>query len=723
MQFLRLSKHIKIDAEVASAKNLCDRFEKTDLTAIGQLVWEGYTRDKVSRMQWERRMNAAMDLALQIQRDKNFPWPGCSNVVFPLVTIAALQFSARAYQNVISGTDVVRYRVAGDDPDGTQRARADRISAHMSWQVLEEDTSWEEQHDRLLINLAIIGCNFIKTSFSPRLGHNVSELVMAQDFVLDYYATSVEACARKTHVVPLYRNDIYERCARGTFIDVRNEAWFTSASTAAAGSPGVVQSQSQRDNRQGVVPPQADEDTPFRTLEQHRLLDLDGDGYAEPYIVTIEETSKAVLRIVARWETEEDVERTDKGEIILIRPTEYFTKYSFIAAPDGGIYDIGFGVLLGPLNEAVDSGINQLIDAGTMQNTGGGFLGRGAKIRGGVYTFAPWEWKRVDSSGDDLRKSIVPKPDVTPSPVMFQLLGLLIEYTDRIAGTTDPMVGENPGQNTPAETSRNMMEQGEKIYTSVFKRVWRSMKGEFSKLHALNARFLPAKQRFGQGSGFALREDYQSNPDLCVPVADPNIVSKSTKIMQAGALRQAAMQVPGYDVAEVERNFMRALGIEEIDKYYPGADKVPPLPNPKAALEGIKLQGQQMKLEHDKEMFILEARRDQRKLVAQIALLEAQAIAAVAGAKTDQAAVRIKAFDTTINALKTVHDAYNERIQTLSGLASGEKDGGSKADDNSGKGAGGGVSGVETQSSDSQVLPAAAGAANGAAGAVGSGAV
>jgi hypothetical protein len=77
--------------------------------------------------------------------------------------------------------------------------------------------------------------------------------------------------------------------------------------------------------------------------------------------------------------------------------------------------------LLGPLNEGVNTAINQIFDAGTMANSNGGFLGRGAKIRGGVYTFAPWEWKRVDSTGDDLRKSLVQLPTREPSAVLLSV--------------------------------------------------------------------------------------------------------------------------------------------------------------------------------------------------------------------------------------------------------------------------------------------------------------
>jgi chaperonin GroES len=659
MQFLRLTKYIKIDESVASAKNLCDRFEDDDLDTIGKLVWDGYSRDKQSREKWEKRMQAGMDLAMQIQKEKTFPWPNSSNVVFPLVTIASLQFSARSYSNIIQGTDVVRYRVIGEDPMGQAKERADRISTHMSYQVLEEDTAWEEQHDRLLINLAIVGCNFIKTYFSPQLGHNVSELVMARDLVLDYYAKSVEACARKTHIVPLYRNEIYERCVSGVFKDVREETWFN-------GMPKQPDSDPKQDNRFGQMPPIPDEDTPFKTLEQHRLLDLDDDGYSEPYIVTIEEASKKVLRIVARWESEADVQRRGK-EIERITASEYFTKYSFIPAPDGGIYDLGFGVFIGPLNEAVNSGINQLIDNGTMQNSSGGFLGRGAKIRGGVYTFAPWEWKRVDSTGDDLRKSIIPRPDAQPSAVMFQLLELLINYTDRLAGTVDQMVGENPGQNTPAETSRNTMEQGMQVYSMIFKRVWRSMKEEFKKLHKLNSMYLPQKQSFGTGKSYALREDYKGNADLVVPVADPNIVSRATRIAQAGGMRTAAMQVPGYNVPEVEKNFLRALGVEEVDKFYPGADKVPPLPNPKAALEQLKLQGKQMEVQAKVQMFKMQLMEERRKMNAEIAKLEAEALKLMADAQVEHAALRLEMFDKIINAFKIRSDMINERLEALKG--------------------------------------------------------
>jgi chaperonin GroES len=656
---LNLVKRLFVNHDLIVAPNLCDRLTEEDLTAIGNVVWEGYNRDKTSRSAWERRMEAGMDLAMQIQKAKNWPWPDCANVIFPLVTIAALQFSARSYASIVQGTDIARYRVIGEDPKGLARAHADRISRHMSWQVLEEDVSFEEQHDRLLINLAIVGTSFIKTQYSPTVGHNTSELILARDFVLDYYAKSVEACARKTHVFPLHKNEIYERVKDGRFRDVLNEAWFNSNSRTASIA------ETRHNERAGLNPPQIDDDTPFRFFEQHRLLDLDQDGYAEPYIVTMEENSKCVCRIVARFDRDEDVDRADNGEIRLIRPTEYFTKYSFIPAPDGGIYDVGFGILLGPLNEAVNTGINQLLDTGTMQNSMGGFLGRGAKIRGGVYTMAPWEWKRVDSQGDDLRKNMVPFPERQPSNVMFQLLGLLINYTDRVAGTVDTMVGENPGQNTPAETSRNMTEQGMQVYSAIFKRVWRSMKEEFKKLHKLNSMFLPSRQTFGTTGSFIMREDYKSNADLIVPSADPNITSPGQRLQQALLVRQAAHTVPGYDVQVAEKRFLQAARVEGIEEIYPGPEHVPPLPNPKLQVEQLKAEVKNKEISHQKWEFAHDMMEQRRLNDATIAKLFAEVQKLLSEVGVEKAAAQIQTFEIAIDAMQAHGEMLNDRIKML----------------------------------------------------------
>jgi len=658
---LNLETKLTLDAKVASASNLTDRFNEADLAAIGEHVWDGYAQDEASRNDWLRRNQAGMDLALQLQKDKAFPWPGSSNVAFPLVTIAAMQFHSRAYPTLISGTQVVKCRVPAPDPTGEAKSRAVRVGQYMSYQVLEEDQSWEEQHDRLLLQIPIIGCAFVKTRYDAAKGHNVSELVPAVSLVMDYYAKSVESCGRKTHLIPYTRNEVYERVTSGAWEDILEEAWYGEPAMPLR-TPG----EEEADKRKGMHPGFPDDATPFTFLEQHCWLDFDGDGYAEPYTVLIEGNSKRVVRITARWDLPEDIERNVKGKVIRIRATEAFTKYGLIPSPDGSVYDMGFGVLLGPLNESVNSLVNQLIDAGTLSNAAGGFLSRGVKIRGGAYNFQPFGWQRVDSTGDDLRKGVVPLPVREPSAVLFQLLSFLVNYTQRVSGSTDMVQGENPGQNTPAATSQAMIEQGMKIYSALFKRVWRCMKEEFCKLYILNTKYMPVKKSFGM-SGYIGREDFLGDPSQIVPVADPNITSDGMRLQQALILAERALTIPGYDKAAVERNLLDAMKVDGAEHLFPGPDKVPPTPNPKVVIEQMKIASKeklaQGQLQFDAMEAMAELQQEQQLNEAKIIQLMAQAQFLGAQADSIEKGHALEMVNAMLGAAKLHDESIRGHIQ------------------------------------------------------------
>lgn len=662
-----LESPMTLDKAAVSSANLTSRFTDEDLFKIGETVWTGYTQDLSSRSQWERRTEAAQDLAMQIQKDKSFPWPGCSNVAFPLVTIATMQYHARAYSALVTGKDLVKCRVPFTDPSGQLKARADKVSLHMSYQCLEEDEGWEEDHDNLLINHSVIGCAFKKSRWDSGKSHPVGEFVMARDLVLDYWARSVEDCPRKTHAIPLFRNEVWEKVKRGIFKDILEEPWYNQTPP-----PRTTAASSEKDNRSGTRPGVPDDSTPFIFLEQHVSMDLDGDGYQEPVIITIEESSKTVVQIALRFERfSEDIERNVKGEIVKIYATEYFTRYLFLPSPDGGIYGLGFGILLGPLNESVNSLVNQLIDSGTMKNLGGGFLARGAKIRGGNITIAPLQWQRVDSGGDDLRKSIVPLPTTEPSAVLFQLLGFLVEYSNRIVGTTDPQVGENVGQNTPAETSRNMMQAGQKVYNAIFKRGWRGMKAEFKKRYKLNAVHLSDEpRRFGDKGMEISRADYLGDPGSIVPAADPNIISDEMQMMQADLLVQRAYGAPGYNYMEAEIRWLKSRKIDGIEVLYPGPIEIqkvglPPLPNPKVQVEQIKQEAAKAKLELEKMMFGIESMETHKLNEAAIMKMQAEVEKILAEIQQGGEANRLEELQSTVEHMKAgieLRKSHNDLI-------------------------------------------------------------
>ena len=139
-----------------------------------------------------------------------------------------------------------------------------------------------------------------------------------------------------------------------------------------------------------------------------------------------------------------------------------------------------------------------------------------------------------------------------------------------MSGSTDIMVGENPGQNTPAQTSQMMAEQGAKINSAIYKRVWRAFKGEFQKLFLLNKKFVPVgPTAFGQKAGLISAEDYQGPEDAIRPAADPHLASDTHRVAQATMLKQLSMG-GGYDKDAVERNLLRAMRVENMDELFKG---------------------------------------------------------------------------------------------------------------------------------------------------------
>lgn len=691
---LEFTSKLKLDKILASP-NLAEELSREELDNLGRFVVDGYKRDKESRVDWEERMADAFKLAMQVKEEKSFPWPGASNVKFPLITIAALQYHARAYPALLPSPEVVKCAVYGEDPKGEREARAKRISDHMSFQVMEEDETWEEHMDRVLITQPIVGCVFKKSVFNTNKNHNVSEFVLPSDLVVDYWTKSLDTAERVSHVIRFCSNEIRERVIRGVFFDW-GEEWKDSTTPTTQNEVDATS-----DEAHGVHKSDYNVDNPFELIEQHTYLDLDGDGYKEPYIVTVRLDTNQVLRVVARF-FEESITEFD-GKIVDIKAEQYFTKFPFIPSPDGSFYDLGFGLLLGGLSASIDTSINQLIDAGTMSNTGGGFLGRGVKVKGGDYEFKPNEWKRVDSTGDDLRKNIFPLPTKEPSPVLFQLLSLLVDYGQRIAFATEATSGINPGQNTPAETSRNMLEQGLQIFRGIYKRTYRSLKEEFKKLFRLNVLYYKQSLEKSKSNIFiALPDDYDSEDILIKPAADPTMISDNHKQQRAMMLKQQAMNTPGYNRYEVEKRLLEAFQVSDIDKVFPdpkGPNAVPPPANPKVQIEQMKLELEKQKLQMQQQQAVLSLQEEARLNQAKMMKLEAEAIKLLKEAEGVDTGHQIAIIQAQIGAAKSHQDSLLRALDIMQREVKSQREGAIDHAANQAR-----MGGVENSSSNGSVL-------------------
>lgn len=651
------------------AANIADLLNDEELAKVAAQVSNGYEIDVASREGWMRRSAEGMKLALQVKEEKTYPWPKCANVKFPLITVAALQYHARAFPTLVSGTEVAMARVIGLDPDGQKSGRADRIKTHMNWQCLEQDEGWEEEHDKALLVQPIAGCAFFKHAFDNAKGYVTDRLVLPKDFVINYWTKDLATSPRYTHTFPMDKNTIHQRQLDGRF---KKYPEGEQPSPATDKDKNAITE--AVDRRQGVTEPAVEaEVTPYFTGEQYCWYDFDGDGYAEPYIVTFDIGSGKVWRIVARYHDDGIKKLPGTEQIYDIKPIRVFSKIPFIPSPDGGFYDLGLGQLAGPLNESVNTAVNQLFDAGTMATLGGGFVGRGFKSKGGPFTFRPNEWHPTDAPGDDLRKNVLPLPVREPSAVLFQLLGFLVQYGERIVSATEIQVGESPGQNMKAETASILNDNGARVYTAIYKRTWRGFRDGLRIRYDLNAIYLEADNDYtdlttGKGAMVKL-SDYRGSHVHVVPAADPNVISDAKMEKLADMLMANAMALPGHNKYKTILRAYKLKKVPNIDEILPppkGPDPqdpqkqidlpdFPPSPNAKMMEVQIKQKAQELKekeFQAERQDMQITMQVDIMRELAEIDRLHAQATKLLAEAEGVDTGHQIALINAEIGARK-----------------------------------------------------------------------
>lgn len=661
--------------ELVKTKNIADLMDEADVNAIGLMCRDEFLADKAQRAEWEEWYAEAMELALQVMKEKSYPWPNCANVKFPLLTIAALNFHAKAYPSLINGEQVVTYIPQGSDPDGKLMLRATRVTNHQNYMLLRQ-TDWEEQTDKALINTPIMGCSFKKVYFDTDKGKTISKLVLATDLVVPYFTSSLETCPRISEMMSMPYTTFETRKRRKQFRDIE---YGLSAPT-----PVDATAEAKADAQKTATSGEADfqSGAPIHLVEQHRYLDLDGDGYPEPYIVTFIRETGQVCRIVARF-TWDKVE-IEGSRVIQIIPTQFYKKMPFIPSPDGGFYDLGFGMLLGPLNETVNSLINQLLDAGSMHNQGGGFIGRGVRIKKGDSTFVPNEWKSVDSPGISLKENIVPLPVRNPSQVLLDLLTYLVQYAERISSANEVQMGELPGQNVKAETMAIANANGLRVFAAIYKRWWRAMREEFELIYQVTARNANVVTFGGidpsTDKWFEIEYGDYSLPysGIC-PIADPNIASPEQEQRQARAIMEVAMNVGGHDMHKVTMRYYKALKVPRPEELYPdpkGPNAVPAPPNPKvieAQTKASLAQLEAAKFQASHAIAVQKLLMEVEESQARIIKLYADAQNARAQAEGQAVGHTIALIDAQIAAEKGRMDSLLGAIKLLQGSISGTK--------------------------------------------------
>ena len=332
--------------------------------------------------------------------------------------------------------------------------------------------------------------------------------------------------------------------------------------------------------------------------------------------------------------------------------------------------------MVGPLNEAANTIMNQLTDAGTLSNLQGGFLSRGVRVKGGAVKFKPGEWKVVNSSGDDLRKGVFPMPIREPSNVLFQLLGLLIDSGKDLSSVQDLMVGRNPGQNQPFSTSQMVMEQGLQVFNGIYKRIYRAMSREFTLLYRINNEHLnlqhymtvlddtglevgQAEEEMGSAAvmQFLAKDFDMENLDV-IPTAEPDMVAEVQRAMKAETLMAKVEAGLPLNIQVVTRRMLEAEQHEGIEELL----NVPePPPDPEIAFREQELALQEMELEMKGIGIQAKALLDETQAEILVAQAQGKSIEDIHNRFIKEKEANREAYDSVTKRMKEVTNARQSR--------------------------------------------------------------
>ena len=550
--------------------NLAELLPDEVLGPIGNELYANYTDYKAGRKDWEHAYTNGLDLLGFKYEEKSEPFKGASGATHPVLAEAVTQFQALAYKELLPSQGPIRTQIIGlPTPDKEQQAL--RVKEFMNYQIMSEMKEYESEFDQMLFYLPLSGSTFKKVYYDDIMQRTVSKFVPADDLIVPYSATSLDDAESIIHVIKMSENELRKQQVGGFYRDIE----------LTPGQENETESEKKERELDGMS--KTKNQNMFTLLECHVDLDIEGfedvdsqgepTGIKLPYIVTIEEGSREVLSIRRNYEVG-DATRTK---------IQYFVHFKFL--PGLGFYGFGLIHMIGGLSRTATSALRSLLDAGTFSNQPSGFKMRGIKLRDEAAPLQPGEFRDVDAPGGNLRDAFMPLPFKEPSQTLLQLMGVVVGAGQRFASIADLQVGDG-NQNAAVGTTVAMLERGSRTMSAIHKRLYASMKREFSLMARVFKLYLPPVYPYDVvgGQRQIKQSDFDDRIDI-LPVADPNIFSQTQRISLAQTEMQLAASNPAiHNQYEVYRNMYEALGVKDIDLIL----KRPEKPVPKdPALEHI----------------------------------------------------------------------------------------------------------------------------------------
>ncbi len=652
--------------------NIAEGMGETKLLTVGQQVVRGYQADLDSMADWSETIDKGQELIKPEIHPKSEPWPNAANFKSPVITDASLKFGDRASSELLRGDEILKTKIIGKDPQQLKRQRAERVMTYMNWQLMSEMTEWVTEQNKLFYDLPYTGCIFKKIFFDSEKQRNMSELITYPAFAVNHNADSLDRARRFTHIMQFSKNEAIEKQRGGIWLDIE------------------LTTHDESDEGQA----EQDEDDHISTyLEQQTYLDLDDDGYEEPYTVLVHLGSSRVVRITRRFDVDGVMVRsgdnealllselvevddlgiptsTPKGEhqIVKIAPLSNVVKYGFLHNPDGGLLDVGYFHLLSGTNAAINLTTNSLLNAGSLANMQGGWIAKNFREKLGNMRTKPGQYQQTNLSAQDLHTGIRDYSFKEPSPTLFQLMTFMLQTAEKTSASAD--LSGVLGANAPATTTLALVQEQQQSSGAIISRIYRSEAKEFNALYKLNSKFLDEEdyKRVTDDEEATIEDFNQTDMDI-IPVANPEVSSKIQRIQLAQAeLSQIGLvEATGGNTRPIVKNFFTALGTQNIDEIFPEPTEEELAAQAEAEAlsqeEGEQLQNMQIDIAERQQA------NEDAKTVAEVGEREAKTVKLLEEAETEDTKNAVTTYTTALQ-LDQQQLALDQQLQDQQQLQS-----------------------------------------------------
>ena len=549
--------------------NIVDEVDQGDLSDAVTELLDKVAKDKDARQKRDKLYEEGLRrTGLGDDAPGGAQFTGSTKVVHPMLVEACVDFSSRVMKEIFPPGGPVKSKILGEK-EKDKVAKAERKTDFMNWQTTEQMPEFRGELEQLSTQLPLGGAQYLKMMWSSQYLRPCAEFIPIDDVYLPFAATNFYSAERKTHVQYVTEMEYQRRVKVGMYIDV---------DLGSPEQPDFSKASIANDKIEGRKDTSYNEDGLRTIFEIYTHLDF-GDG-VEPYIISIDKTSGKAVALYRNWEPE------DERRVEL----DWIVEFPFV--PWRGAYPIGLTHMIGGLSGAATGALRALLDSAHIQN-----IPTLLKLKGGpggqTLNVQPTEVVELEGGAliDDVRKLAMPLPFNGPSPVLFQLLGFVVDAGKGVVQTSFEKLSD-ANQAQPVGTTMALIEQGMVVFSSIHSRIHSSMSRVFKILHRINSAYLTIEDIKAQASGLDVKPEDFDGPMDVVPVSDPAIFSETQRFAQTQAVIQRSAAMPQmYDQRKVEQMFLRTLKIsaDDVLQPAPGTEDIDPVSENVAATMGTPL--------------------------------------------------------------------------------------------------------------------------------------